>query len=111
MVGESVRTSRCPGTPTPAVVAVEIVLVAAAASAVIAVVIVITRVASGRSRVHWLHRDLGSGLGRGVENLCPWVVLCPELYSRLHGDLGLLGEAVAAVRGRGAAVARGRCAI
>lgn len=46
-----------------------------------------------------------TGLGRGVVGLCSGVVLCAQLYGGLHGDLGVLGEAVAAVRGRRAVVA------
>ncbi|TNN64528.1 hypothetical protein EYF80_025276 [Liparis tanakae] len=101
VMGKGGRTSRSPVPSAPAVVVVVVVIVAAA-------VIVI---APRRSRVHGLHRDLGCGLGRGVEDLSPGVVLRPELHRGLHGDLGLLGEAVAAVGGRGAAVARGRRAV
>lgn len=97
MMGKGGRTPRSPVPSAPAAV----VVVAAA-------VIVI---APRRSWVHGLHRDLGSGLGRRVEDLSPGVVLRPELHRGLHGDLGLLGKAVAAVGGRGAAVARGRRAV
>lgn len=106
MMGEAGRTSRSPVASAPAVVVVEIAVIAA-----VAAVIVVVRVAPSWSWVHGLHRDLGSRLGRGVEGLSPGVVLCPELHCGLHGDLGLLGKAVAAVGGRGAAVARGRRAV
>lgn len=46
------------------------------------------------------------GLGCGVVGLCSGVVLGAQLYSGLHGDLGVLGEAVAAVGGRRAVAAR-----
>lgn len=78
------------------------------ATADVVVVEVVAMVAPRRSWVDGLHGDLGSGLSCCVEGLSPGVILCPELHGGLHGDLGLLGEAVAAVRGRGAAVARGR---
>lgn len=99
MMGEGGRTSRSPITPTPTVVVIEIAMIAAAAPATagVAVVIVIVGVAPGRSRVDGLHGDLGSGLSCGVEGLSPGVVLCPELHCGLHGDLGLLGKAMAAV--------------
>lgn len=64
----------------------------------------------GRS-VDGLHRDLRPGLGCGVEDLGSGVVLGPQLHRGLHGDLGLLREAVAAVGRRGAAVAGGRRAV
>lgn len=117
MVGEGGRTSRSPissATTVVVVVVVEIAVIAAAAApaaAGVAAVIVVVGVAPSRSCVDGLHRDLGSGFGCGVEGLSPGVVLCPELNCRLHGDLGLLGEAMAAVRRRRAAVAWGRCAI
>lgn len=53
-----------------------------------------------RRRCEGLYGDLGSGFGRSVKGLSPGVVLCPQLDSRLHGDLSLLGETMAAV-GRG----------
>lgn len=110
MMGEAGRASI---TSHATVVVVEI---AAAAAAVpratgAAAVIVIVRVTSSWSWVHRLHRDLGPGLSSGVEGLSSGVILCPELHCGLHSDLGLLGKAVAAVGGRGAAVARGRSAI
>lgn len=110
MMGEGGRTSRSPIASAPTVVVVEIAMIAAAApaTACVAAVIVVVRVAPSWSWVHGLHRDLRSGLGRGVEGLSPGVVLCPELHRGLHGDLGLLGKAMAAVRRRGAAVVRGR---
>lgn len=113
MMGEGGRTSRSPITSGPTVVVVEIAVIAAAAPAAagVAAVIVVVGVAPSWRWVDGLHRDLGSGLGCGVEGLSPGVVLCPELHRGLHGDLGLLGKAVAAVGGRGAAVARGRRAI
>lgn len=113
MMGEGGRTSRCPITSAPTVVVVEIAAIAAAAPAAagVAAVIVVIRVAPGWSWVDGLHRDLGSGLSCGVESLRPGVVLCPELHGGLHGDLGLLGKAMAAIGGRGAAVAWGRCTI
>lgn len=46
------------------------------------------------------------GFGRGVVGLCSGVVLCAQLYGGLHGDLSVLGEAVAAVGGRRAVAAR-----
>lgn len=106
MVGEGGRRSRSP-VSSATIVVVEIAVVAAAAAAVI----VIVGVAPRWSGVDGLHRDLGSGLGRGVEGLSPGVVLGPELNCRLHGDLGLLGKAMAAVGRRGATVTRGRCAV
>lgn len=113
VMGEGGRASRSPITSAPAVVVVEIAVIAAAASAAagVAAVIVAVGVAPRRCWVDGLHRDLGSGLGGGVEGLSAGVVLCPQLHCGLHGDLGLLGKAVAAVGGRGAAVARGRRAI
>lgn len=113
MMGEAGRTSRCPITLHATVVVVEIAVIAAAAPRTtgIAAVIIIVRVASSWSWVHRLHRDLGSGLSCGVEGLSSGVVLCPELHCGLHSDLGLLSKAMAAVGGRGAAVARGRSAI
>lgn len=113
MMGEGGGTPRSTIASAPTVVVVEIAVTAAAAPATagVAAVIVVVRVAPSRSWVDGLHRDLGSGLGRGVEGLGPGVVLCPELHGGLHGDLGLLGKAMAAVGGRGAAVAWGRRAI
>lgn len=49
-----------------------------------------------------LHRDLGARLSSGVVHVRVGVVLCAELHCGLHGDLGFMGEAVAAVRGWGA---------
>lgn len=49
-----------------------------------------------------LHGDLGARLSGGVVHMCMWVVLRAELHCGLHGDLCLVGEAVAAVGGRGA---------
>ncbi len=113
MMSEGSRTSRSSITPAPTVVVIEVAMIAAAAPAAagVAAVIVVVLVTPGRSWVDGLHGDLRSGLGCRVEGLSPGVVLCPELHCRLHGDLGLLGEAMAAVGGRGAAVAWGRCAI
>lgn len=113
VMGESGRTSRCPIISAPSVVVVEISAVAATAPAAagVATVIVIIRIIPGWCWVDGLHGNLGSGLGCGVESLRAGIVLCPELHSGLHGDLGLLGKAMAAVGGRGAAVAWGRCAI
>lgn len=113
MMGEVGRTSRSPIASHATVVVVEIAVIAAAtpATAGIAAVIVVVRVASSRSWVDGLHRDLGSGLSCSVEGLSSGVILRPELHRRLHGDLGLLSKAMAAVGGRGAAVARRRSAI
>lgn len=99
--------------PSAVVVVAQIPVIAAtvahaAVDVVVVAVEVVAVVAPSRSWVDGLHGDLGSGLSSRVEGLSPGVVLCPELHSGLHGDLGLLGKAVAAVRGRGAAVARGR---
>lgn len=82
-------------------------------SAATSVVLATSRggVAPGGRSVDGLHRDLRPGLGGGVEDLSSGVVLCPQLHRGLHGDLGLLGEAVAAVGRRGAAVAGGWCAV
>lgn len=49
-----------------------------------------------------LHGDLGAWFSSGVVHVCVRVVLCAKLYCGLHGDLGFVGEAVAAVGGRGA---------
>ena len=49
-----------------------------------------------------LHRDLGEWLSGRVVHMCVGVVLCAELHRGLHGDLCLVGEAVAAVWGWGA---------
>lgn len=114
-MGEGGRTSRSAVTSAPAAVVVVVVIAviaaAAPAAAGVAAVIVVVGVAPRRSWVHGLHGDLGPGLSRGVEGLSPGVVLRPELHCGLHGNLGLLGKAVAAVGGRGAAVARRRRAI
>lgn len=82
-------------------------------AAVVAVVVVIVVVAVG------VGIGIGIGIGskgldgnvrmwlcRGVVGLCSGVVLCAQLYGGLHGDLGVLGEAVAAVGGWRAVVAR-----
>jgi len=116
MMGEYGRASRAPIISVAIVVVAEIAMIAAAAihaaaGVVVVVVIVTIRVAPSRSWVDGLHRDLRSGLGCGVEGLSPGVILCPELYSGLHGDLGLLGKAVATVGWRGATVAGGRSMI
>lgn len=95
MMGVSGGTPRSHVCPTPVIV-IEIVVIAAASASIAAVKVT--------GRVDGLHRDLGRGLGCCVEGLCPWVVLGSELNGRLHGDLGLLGKAVAAVGRRGAAV-------
>lgn len=98
-------TSRSPIT-SATVVAALITMIAAVHIIVDVVIIkVIATVASSRSWVYRLHRDLGSGLSCGVEGLSPRVILCPELHGGLHGYLGLLGKAVATVGGRRAAVA------
>lgn len=99
------------GAPRPhvrpaAVVVVEIVVIVAAAAAAAAAASAGIAAVEFVGRIDGLHGDLGPGLGRGVEGLRPGVVLGPELNGRLHGDLGLLGKAVAAVGRRGAAVAR-----
>lgn len=49
-----------------------------------------------------LHRDLGEWLGGCVVHMRVGVILCAELHRGLHGDLRLVGKAVAAVRGWGA---------
>lgn len=97
MMGVGGGTSRSYISPTPVIV-VEIIVIAAATASIAAVKVI--------GRIDGLHGDLGRGLGRGVEGLCPRVVLGSELNGRLHGDLGLLGKAVAAVGRRGAAVTR-----
>lgn len=51
-----------------------------------------------------LHRDLGARLRGGVVHVRVRVILCAELHRGLHGDLGFVGEAVAAVGGWGAVV-------
>lgn len=110
MMGEGGRTSRPPIASAPTVVVVVEIAVGApaAATAGVAAVIVVVRVTPRWSCVHGLHRDLRTWLSRGVEGLGPGVVLCPELHRGLHGDLRLLGKAMAAVGGRGAAVVWGR---
>lgn len=95
MMGVGGGTSRSNISPTTVIV-VEIVMIAAATTGIAAVKVI--------GRIDGLHGDLGPGLGCGVEGLCPWVVLGSELNSRLHGDLGLLGKAVAVVGWRGTAV-------
>lgn len=97
MMGVGGGTSRSHISPTTVVV-VEIVMIAAATAGIAAVKVI--------GRIDGLHGDLGPGLGCGVEGLRPWVVLGSELNSRLHGDLGLLGKAVAAVGWGGTAVTR-----
>lgn len=97
MMGVGGGTLRSHISPT-AVVVVEIVMIAAASAGIAAIKVI--------GRIDGLHGDLGPGLGGGVEGLRPWVVLGSELNSRLHGDLGLLGKAVAAVGWRGTAVSR-----
>lgn len=52
-----------------------------------------------------MHRDARVWLGRGVVGLRARVVLGAQLHRRLHGDVRVLREAVAAVRGRRRAVA------
>lgn len=91
-----------------AVVVVEIVVIVAAAAAAATSASASAGIAAVEfvGRIDGLHGDLGPGLGRGVEGLRPRVVLGSELNGGLHGDLGLLGKAVAAVGWRGAAVAR-----
>ena len=49
-----------------------------------------------------LHGDLGAWLGSGVVHVCVGVIFCAKLHRGLHGDLGFMGEAVAAVGGWGA---------
>lgn len=49
-----------------------------------------------------LYRDLRARLGGGVVDVCVRVIFCAELNGGLHGDVGFMGEAVAAVRGWGA---------
>lgn len=114
VVGEGGRASGSSVAPAAAagpVVVVDVAVAAAAAAAVAGVVVATaggswgSGVAPGGRSVDGLHRDLRPGLGRGVEDLGPGVVLGPQLHRGLHGDLGLLGEAVAAVGRRGAAVA------
>lgn len=97
MMGAGGGTLRSQISPTTVIV-VDIVMVAAATAGIAAVKVI--------ARIDGLHGDLGPGLSCGVEGLCPWVVLGSELNSRLHGDLGLLGKAVAAVGWRGTAVTR-----
>lgn len=112
MVGEGGRAlgSSVASAAAGSVVVVDVdVAVAAAAGVVVATGS--GGVAPGGRGVDGLHRDLRPGLGRGVEDLGPGVVLGPQLHRGLHGDLGLLGKAVAAVGWRGAAVAGGRRAV
>lgn len=97
MMGIGGGTARSHISPT-SVIVVEIIVIAAATASIAAVKVI--------GRIDGLHGDLGRGLSRGVEGLCPRVVLGSELNGRLHGDLGLLGKAVAAVGRRGAAVTR-----
>lgn len=49
-----------------------------------------------------LHGDLRAWFSSGIVHMRVGVVLCAKLYCGLHGDLGFVGEAVAAVGGRGA---------
>lgn len=116
VVGEGGRASGSSVAPAAAaagpVVVVDVAVAAAAAAAVAtAGGSWGSGVAPGGRSVDGLHRDLRPGLGRGVEDLGPGVVLGPQLHRGLHGDLGLLGEAVAAVGRRGAAVAGRRRAV
>lgn len=104
MMGEGCGATRPCVTTVTGVVIVQVPIPSAA-------VIVIGGVAPGWGRVNGLYGDLGPGLGGGVKGLSPGVVLGPELHRGLHGDLGLLCEAVAAVGGRGTAVPGGRCTI
>lgn len=60
------------------------------------VVIVVIAVGVG---LEGLDGDVGLRLGCGVVGLRSGVVLGAQLYGGLHGDLGVLGEAVAAVGG------------
>lgn len=46
-----------------------------------------------------LHRDLGARLGGRVVHVCVGVILRAKLHRRLHGDLCLMGEAMAAIGG------------
>lgn len=55
--------------------------------------------------VEGLHRDAGVWLCCGVVGLCAWVILGAQLHCRLHSDVRVLREAVAAVGGRRRAVA------
>lgn len=55
--------------------------------------------------VERLHRDAGVRLGCGVVGLRARVVLGAQLHRRLHGDVRVLREAVAAVGRRRRAVA------
>lgn len=97
MMGVGGRTPRSHIGPT-AVIVVEVVVIATATTGAAAVKVI--------GGVDGLHGDLGPGLGCGVEGLRPRVVLGSELNRGLHGDLGLLGKAVAAVGRWGAAVTR-----
>lgn len=60
------------------------------------VVIVVIAVGVG---LEGLDGDVRMRLGRGVVGLRSGVVLRAQLYGGLHGDLGVLGETVAAVGG------------
>lgn len=108
VLGKSGRTARSSRAAVSGVVVVQVSMCAAVSAAA---VIFIISVASGWGGVNGLDRYLGPGLSGGVEGLRAGVVLRPELHGGLHGDLRLLGEAVAAVGGRGAAVPGGRRAI
>lgn len=110
-MGEGGRTPRSAINPDAAAVAVVVAAIGACAAAGVAAVIVVAGIAPGWSGADGLHGDLRSGLSCGVEGLRSGVVLGPELNRRLHGDLCLLGKAVAAVGWRGAAVARRRCVV
>lgn len=55
--------------------------------------------------VEGLHRDARVWLGCGVVGLRAWIVLGAQLHRRLHGDVRVLREAMAAVGGRRCAVA------
>lgn len=92
------------GAPITSAVVTEVAATAvhaASADVVVVIVIVTTVVAPRLNRAYRLHRDLRPGFSRGVEGLGAGVIFCPELHCGLHGDLGLLGKAAAAVaRGR-----------
>lgn len=80
-------------------------------AAVVAVVVIVVAVGVGVGigigiGGKGLDGDVRMWLCRGVVGLCSGVVLCAQLYGGLHGDLGVLGEAVAAVGGRRAVAAR-----
>ena len=118
VVGEGGGTTAGPvAMATAVVIVVEVFVVVTAVPA--AAVVVTAGVGPGGEGalggwVDGLDGDLGAGLGGGVEGLGARVVLGAQLHGGLHGDLGLLGETVAAVGwrrgdvgGRGGAVGRG----